>query len=322
LARLATLAAELGAASGREPVTSRLAEVASLLRTVPAREGAQAVRQFLDARTDVQLPTGFQIAADGFLTEAPALRVWLLDQLERLDPKMAADYAVRILDTYDSPDEWAVALRSLGRGNPSPQGRELLRQKARELALHELWRQAPTTGFLEAFDTFVFLRDTEFTPALAGMLAPSDNPGLAHAAYLALDRLVLQEPAEVLERLRTQPELMKGREATRANYFARADLSDPRQRTIVEQYLLAGQLAGEELTTFAGLFPSGNYLISHNLLSTNPTPDHATLVRRDREALRVVQEWLADARFERLRPELQSLHNRLQTFVRQAEGRE
>ena len=73
------------------------------------------------------------------------------------------------------------------------------------------------------------------------------------------------------------------------------------------------------MQSFAGVFPNANYMISHNLLTTNVTPDGATLLRRDREALRVVGEWLTDPRFEELRPHLARIQARLSDFVRQAE---
>jgi hypothetical protein len=42
------------------------------------------------------------------------------------------------------------------------------------------------------------------------------------------------------------------------------------------------------------------------------------LVAHDREALAVVEQWQQDPRFERLKPQLAQIHERLGTFVRQA----
>jgi len=111
---------------------------------------------------------------------------------------------------------------------------------------------------------------------------------------------------------------MQGREVTRANYFARADVGDAQQRTVLENYLLNPQLRPAELSTFAGLYPSANYMVSYNLLTRTQTPDHNTLANRDREALRVVESWIADARFGKLKPQLQTIKSRLNTFVKQA----
>ena len=70
-----------------------------------------------------------------------------------------------------------------------------------------------------------------------------------------------------------------------------------------------------EMRTFAGLFPNANYAISHNLLTRNATPGGETLARQDREALKVVEAWMNDPRFEMVRPRLQEIANRLQGFV-------
>ena len=145
-----------------------------------------------------------------------------------------------------------------------------------------------------------------------------DNPAVAHAAYLALDRMVINDPTALLAALQADPNLMQGRELTRANYFARADVRDPQQRQILESYLLDTQRSATELAQFAGLFPSANYMISQNLLTPTPTPDHATLAARDAASLQTVQAWLADPRFANLQPQLQKMKQRLEVFARQA----
>jgi hypothetical protein len=110
---------------------------------------------------------------------------------------------------------------------------------------------------------------------------------------------------------------MKGRESTRANYFARADVRDPQQRQILENYLLNPQIGAAELNTFAGVYPNFNFMISANLLTPTPNPEPTTLVARDREALRVLEKWLADARFAKLSPVLEKVRTRLESFVMQ-----
>ncbi len=111
---------------------------------------------------------------------------------------------------------------------------------------------------------------------------------------------------------------MKGREATRANYLARADAGDAQQRAVLENYLLNSQLSPAELSTFAGLYPNANYMVSYNLLTRTQTPDHASLVRKDRDALSAVESWLNDPRFEKIKPQLQTIKTRLETFMKQA----
>jgi hypothetical protein len=56
--------------------------------------------------------------------------------------------------------------------------------------------------------------------ANAVMVRQRDKPAVAHAAFLALDRLVIIKPATELHSLEAAPDLMEGRESTREDYFA------------------------------------------------------------------------------------------------------
>ena len=111
---------------------------------------------------------------------------------------------------------------------------------------------------------------------------------------------------------------MKGRELTRANYFAKADVGSPEQRAIVEQYLLDPQRQPGELEKFAGLFPSENKMLSKNLLTKSQTRTQADIATSDLAALAVVEQWRADPRFEGVRLYLEAIHLRLGQFVKQA----
>jgi hypothetical protein len=111
---------------------------------------------------------------------------------------------------------------------------------------------------------------------------------------------------------------MAGRESTRADYFARADARDPQQQQILESYLLNPSISTAELQTFAGVYPNANFMISPNLLTQTTTPDHAALISRDEQSLALAQQWLADPRFARVAPELQTIVQRLEGFAAQA----
>ena len=213
-----------------------------------------------------------------------------------------------------------MALRNLATGDTSASAHALLEEKTAELLRYEPWQQEPSAGYLEAFDVAVYLGGTNLAPALGDLVRRQDNPAVAHAAYLALDRLVIKDTAELLAALEAAPELMQGREATRADYFARADVRDPQQRQVLESYLLDPQRSAAELAQFAGVFPNANYMISQNLLTPTPTPDGASLTARDAASLQVVQEWLADPRFANLQRPLQKVKQKLEQFVQQAKG--
>jgi hypothetical protein len=241
-----------------------------------------------------------------------------LDELGRLDPAAAADYSKVILASMDSSDEWAVALRNLATGDPSADGRALLAQKTAQMLQHTPWQQNPSAGFLEAFDVAVYLGGTGFVPTLSGLVRSQDNPAVAHAAFLALDRLVINEPAPILQAMENDPAMMAGRESTRADYFARANVSDPQQRQILESYLLNRAISTSELQTFASVYPNANFMVSANLLTPANLPSHDALINLDGQSLTVAQQWLTDPRFAQVAPELQTITQRLTGFLAQA----
>jgi hypothetical protein len=292
-----------------------LEELRRKLRGAPAGEAVSAIRGYLDGKGDVVTGLEIKVGANGGLVTAPSMRTFLLDELGQIDPAAAALYARTILASMDSPDEWAIALRNLARGEPTADGQLLAGQKFSEMVGNEAWRAQPSVGFLEAFDVAVYLGGNSLVPTLTELVRLKDNQAVAHASYLALDRLTLADPAGTLGALAANPESMAGREVTRANYFARADVRDDAQRQVLEGYLLNPALSGEELDKFAGLYPSANFMVSHNLLTRSETPDHAWLVARDREALEQVRRWLQDARFAQRQAALRSIERRLAEFV-------
>jgi hypothetical protein len=297
----------------------QLTELRRTLASIAPNEAVAEIRQCLDSKADLPTRLGFKLNSGGTLDESPTLRIFLLDEMARLDPAAAAEYAKVILASKDSPDEWAVALRNLAKGNPSSGGRALLEEKTIELLQHEPWQQNPSVGFLEAFDAAVFVGGTKAVPALSDLIRRKDNQAVAHAAFLALDRLVINDPVQTLTVLQTTLDSMQGREQIRANYFARGDVRDPRQRELLESYVLNIQISAAELEAFAGVYPNANFMLSPNLLTQNQTLEHGTLVARDAESLRVVTEWIADPRFAIQRPMLERIFRRLDDFVRQAQ---
>ncbi len=305
----------LKSAAGPEESRRALAQLHGLLSGMSPGAASAAICDLLQSGVDTPSQLDFRVGPDGFLQQPSSLRVFLLDQLARVDRAAAAAYAEEILNSFSSPDEWAVSLRNYALGNLNSEARVYLQQKVRAMIRHEPWQNNPSVGFPEAFDVAVHAGGVELIPDLTELLRQKENRAVAHAAYLALDRLTIQEQAAVLSELQSHPESMQGREETRANYFARANVEDPQQRMVLESYLLDPRRSEAELQTFGGLFPNANYAISHNLLTRNATPGGETLARQDREALKVVEAWMNDPRFERLRPRLQEIASRLEGFV-------
>lgn len=308
--------------SARDAKSARLAleELRARLAAMPKAEAVALIHQFLEGKTDAATHLGFKVAADGLLTEAPTFRTFLLDELARIDPTAAADYAKTILASMDSPDEWAVALRNLLRGDTGDDAQALAKDKFLQMLQSSAWQQSPSVGYLEAFDVAVQLGDPAFVPPLTGLLATKDNPAVAHAAYLSLDRMVIANPLQTLSALAADPQAMQGRELTRADYFARLDVRDPQQLAVLENYLLNPQLGAAERQQFLGTYPNANFMLSPNLLTANTTPDHTALAARDAASLQVMDQWLVDPRFASLRPQLEAARQRLHGFVSQEGG--
>ena len=296
-----------------------LAEVRRRLETLAAGERQALLGEFLTSRRDADLGGQFAVGPEGGLTSSPTLRVWLLNELARLDPTAAAALGRQVLASMDSPDEWAVALRAVALGESSAEGRTMVKEKTLALLSHAEWQQQPSSGYLNAFDVAVHLKDREFAPVLSGLLRQTNQPALAHAAFLALDRLTLAAPTEYLQTLQTQPGWLEGREAARAGFFARADATDLPQRAILEQYLLDPRRSTEELNAFAETFPNASQFLSHNLLTRQAVFDGTALARRDAATLAIVRQWQTDPRFVAQRDQLRRVETRLQEFTRQAQ---
>jgi hypothetical protein len=316
----ATLQAALGALkSATNAIDSRisLTTLRAKLEAMPNAEAIATIRHFLDGKADADTHLGFKIAQNGSLAEAPTLRTFLLDELARIDPAAAADYAKTILASKDSPDEWAVALRNLLNGDLSDDSHALAKDRFLQMLQSTDWQKSPSVGYLEAFDVAVKLGDSAFVPPLTGLLAAKDNQAVAHAAYLSLDRMVIGNPVSTLTALAADPDALSGREPVRADYYARLDVRDDAQRKLLEDYLLNPKLGPAELQQFVGVYPNANFMISPNLLTQNQTFDHATLAARDAAALKQLDQWLADPRFAALRAQLQAARQRVQGFVSQ-----
>ena len=291
-----------------------LDELRSHLAAMPKPDAISLLRLALESGTDAATGLDFKPDGKGGLTDVSSLRVFLLDQLRALDPEAAREFARAILARPTTADEWALSLAVVAT-DPTSAGREFLRQKSREMVLHEPWQREPSAGFLEAFDAFVFNRDTEFVPELSSMLAQTNNRALAHAAFLTLDRLVQAAPAVTLDSLLQQPGLGMTREATRAGYFARADVRDPAQLGVLEKFLLSSSIGSSERDRFLAGFPGANFMVSANLLTSSATPPGSEIAARDQATLRVVEGWIKDAQFASLRPGLESVRRRLEKFI-------
>ena len=295
-----------------EAGTATEADLDALKRALLAADPAvatAAIVEFLATGRDARTGLDFTLRPGGDIN-APTLRVLLMDVLGRIAKREGGNAAARLarvtLEKKDSADEWAIALRNVARAEPKATA--YLAGKAREMLAHAPWRSAPTSGLLEAFDVIVFTKDASLTADLAE--AQKDpNAQLRHAADVALDRLAAASPLEVMNYLNANPALLTERPMLRADYFAKADLAAPGQKTALEFYLGRPDIAEAEKTKLLKALATPATFVSENLLTEPPPePDDAA---RERAILAAVQEWLAGKRFPPLQAQLLQLQRRL-----------
>ena len=299
---------------GRPASLQTLKQLQALLQSLPRDQSVTFIRTFLASGQDQNTGLEFEIGAGGALGSWPTLRTFLLDSLLAIDPAAAAEISRGILGTPTTADEWALALRNIGRGG-SPAEAALLIEKTEALIANPAWQANPSVGYLNAFDVLVHTNATAATPLLSGLIQQKDRRDLAHAGFLTLDRLVQRSPTAVLPQLAADRALQQSRPEMVAQQFARADLRDPAQQQLVRDYLLDPLRTPAELRTFAATYPNNNHFVSNNLLTTESQQSGSDLAAHDRQVLEIVKSWSRDPAFEPVKPYLGTMTDRLTAFV-------
>lgn len=286
-----------------------LARLQRALLSADPRQAIAAILAFLKTGQDATTGEPFAPGPNGGLETAPSLRVLLLDVLGRLSRKIGsadADAIGRtILAAKTSPDEWAIAMRNIAWHDPT--ATPYLGAKFREMLGHEPWLNDPSSGFLEAFDVAVYAKDATLIPTLGNMLS-SNKPELQRAAAVALDRLAESTPLAVMTYLNGSPTTLADLPFVRADFFAKADLSQQQQRSAVEFYLSRSDVSpAEKAKLLKGLATPASF-VSDNLLTESTPPADET--PRVQAAGNVAAEWLKTNRFPELSGELQRLQSR------------
>lgn len=308
-----------GSLNARLPPASTpqtLEDLRNWVESLPADEAVARIRSFLENGGDKNTGLSFEIKADGSLKEWPTFRTYLIDALLAIDPAAAAQISRGILSSPTTADEWALALRNVGRAEDADQSRDFLREKTVELIRNPDWQANPSIGYLNTFDILVHTGATIETPLLSKLIQNKERRDLAHAAFLTVDRLVQQAPADMLENLAADTALQQSRPEMTAQQFARADLRDDRQRELVQQWLLAPERTTTELNAFAGVYPNSNRFVSNNLLTHEAPQTGADLAAHDREVLRILNTWREDPEFEPILEHLSAMSFRLEKFTR------
>ncbi len=300
-----------------EALRSEIANLERALAKLPPAEAAAALVDLLDAGVDGRTGLAFRVGPGGALVSAPTLRVWMLHRLGQLDRLLAAAYAEEIFATGNSPDEWSVALRNQWR-EAAPLGEmAAVRERVLEMMHRDEWAESPSAGFLEGLDLAVASVAWEAVPRLEEWLAPGQPTALRAAAWLTLDRMVLEAPQDTLAQYAGHPNWLASQPMLRAGVMARANVENPSERAVVETYLRR-DIPSAEGQRFFELLPNVSTALSHNLA----TPPHVvsawTAAQRDRATLAVVQGWRTSSAFARWESDLAAAEERLAESVASA----
>jgi hypothetical protein len=292
-----------------------LDELRDEFRRARPQDAIAAILQFLGSGRDAGTGAAFEVGEGGALEGSPTLRIFLMDQLGQLTrgtgSAEAAQIARTVLETKNSADEWAISLRNVAWSEQN--SAQFLASKLHEMLDYQPWREKPSTGFLEAFDVAVYTKDPGFVGSFAELVR-GQNTTLQQAAGVALDRLAETAPLEVMRYFNTHPDALADRPLLRADYFAKADVSNPAQKQALETYLLRGDVStAEKSKLFRSIAEPGTF-VSDNLLTTPMPPSSSENENSARnQALdKAAEEWLASSRFPELKPQIEQLRVQLQ----------
>ena len=295
-----------------------LTQVREKLDSLSPEKATKYIENYFASNQDAQLASSFKVSKNGQLETAPTLRTALLDHLASINPEATATLSRDLLAEPTSADEWALALRNLARVEPD--ARDFLIKKTEELIRNPSWQTQPSIGYLNAFDTLAYVGATESTPLLSELVQRKDRQDLAHASFLTLDRLTLTNTETMLSLIANDLALQQSRPEMASQQLARADFRHEAQRQIIREWLLSPERTSTQLHSFAGTFPSGNMMISNNLLTTTQPFSGSELRDRDLRSLETIDTWLHLPEFEPIKEHLETMSRRLTAFVNQAES--
>jgi len=238
----------------------------------------------------------------------------LLDLLGQTDPALSAELSREVLRATDSADEYALALRNLAWINHDRRLDAELLAWFRGLLGRTQWMAEPSAGFLEAFDVAVDLGAAAEMAGVLASTAPDPSSPVDRAAFIALDRIMITEPPEVLEPFSRNPAFLAASPMHRASLLSRLDVRDPRQQEALADYLLRFPHTAGELEYFSRVFPNGHRFVGHRLVtSPEPVPSIAEIEELDRATLALLEAWTSDPAFASRTADLRAMAERLRT---------
>jgi hypothetical protein len=288
--------AEIAIANGGDARTI-LSELRAKLLAAGDSAASKAILEYLESGRDCETGLTFKVGKNGAMISTPTMRTFLLDLLATVDPQAAVDYAETVFEAKTSADEYAICLRNLGRIDKSDAMKSYIASRAAELLGDSSLASSPTGGFVEAFDALAYSGDTDKIQLLAEYLAKDKGTALNMPAFIALDRLVIDDTETALKTLLDNSSILDDRPQTRAGYFARADLADEDQLEETEEYILKLDADGTEATYFFDTLPNLNFMIVDGLLTDSLSISNDYVAERQNAAIEALEKWESDARF-------------------------
>jgi hypothetical protein len=263
------------------------------IRAAPDEAGAaSAIIAFLSSGEDAATGLPFLVGPDGVMEVTPTMRTALLDLLPSLDPLASIEIARQVMNQHNSQDEYALALRNLAWNDFEGDMKVELADRFSSMLNTNEWLAKPSAGFLEAFDIAVDVGTSSIFSEIASVLLLETvdgqpvNNGTTKASLIALDRMILRNPALLVEKFKDTPEFLSFAPGHRAALMSRLDITDPEQRNTFVNYLQIPQHGPNELEYFSELFPNGNYFYGNRLVTADETtPSLGKRQEQDAEAL-------------------------------------
>jgi hypothetical protein len=288
-----------------------LADLRAKLTAAGKSAAARAILEYLESGRDGLTGMAFMVGPNGVMISTPTMRTFLLDLLAGVDPQSALNYAEVVFEARSSADEFAICLRNVGRLDTSESSREYIRKRARELLSDATLAANPTAGFAEAFDALAYAGGMDSISILSGYLARDKGTALNMPAFLALDRLVIDNAEASLRTILESPALLEERPLVRAGYFARADLASGSQMDLVGTYVLKLDAAGDEAEYFFSILPNLNYMLVDGILTDRLSITHETISERVDAAYEALVSWESDPRYKPYKGRIQSAISRI-----------
>lgn len=306
----------------REDVRRALEELKASAHDADPTDASETLIGLLRSGEDAPTGLGFFVGTEGVMSETPTYRTALLDLLGQTDPVLSSEYAREVMDTTNSSDEFALALRNLAWANHDSVLDEELRTRLQQMLARPDWQQDPTKGYLEAFDVAVATKSAPEMFALIQAEGGSAESPASRAAFVALDRMMLADPGAVLGPLGADPSLLAGSPFHRASLVSRADVRDASQAQFLEHYLCDPSVSPREIDYFARIFPNGNRFSSNRLVTDQEEGGSIDQVAAgDRATLDTVRSWMSRPEFSARQEALSRIAARLQGFLRPAQTR-